>query len=120
MSNIEFTKVEVQKPTSKPYICTIKGEEQLCFRYTTRNTNFNIYTVRFNVKEANISNLSDKFKEDNCVYPKANITKSEYRGNRWDYETDCNKLAWQFVCLNTTLLYGRKGLIQRAVDTYRL
>jgi len=75
--------------------------------------------VRFDLDSVDISKLNEKFKADNCVYPRANIPYEMYSGNRWGYETECNRLAWQFVSLNPVLLYGKKGLIQRAVDSYR-
>jgi hypothetical protein len=53
------------------------------------------------------------------IYPRANVSRSEYDGNRWDYETTCNQLGWKLCWLNKDQLFGRRGLIQRAVDSYR-
>lgn len=53
------------------------------------------------------------------IYPRANVDKSEYDGNRWDYETTCNQLGWKLCWLNKDQLFGRRGLIQRTVDSYR-
>lgn len=47
------------------------------------------------------------------------MEKSKYDGNRWEYETTCNTLGWKLCWLNQEELCGRRGLIQRAVDSYR-
>lgn len=121
----------VNFPASLPYIRIVDGEERLCFKYNTKisenalsqmprtELDDNEFCVRFDLDSVDVTKLNDKFKNDNCVYPRANCDYDEYKGNRWDYETECNRLAWQFVSLNPVLLYGKKGLIQRAVDSYR-
>lgn len=121
----------VNFPATQPYIRIVDGEERLCFKYNTKisesamNTmprqdlEDNEFCVRFDLDSVDVTKLNDKFKADNCVYPRANCDFEDYKGNRWHYETECNKLAWQFVSLNPVLLYGKKGLIQRAVDSYR-
>lgn len=121
----------VNFPATQPYIRIVDGEERLCFKYNTKisesamNTmprqelEDNEFCVRFDLDSVDVSKLNEKFKADNCVYPRANCDFEDYKGNRWHYETECNKLAWQFVSLNPVLLYGKKGLIQRAVDSYR-
>ncbi|KAI4292165.1 hypothetical protein PAPHI01_1439 [Pancytospora philotis] len=121
----------VNLPATQPYIKMMDGEERLCFKYNTKVSESalsampkaeleeNEFSVRFDLESVDISKLNEKFKADNCVYPRANIPYELYMGNRWNYETECNRLAWQFVSLNPVLLYGKKGLIQRAVDSYR-
>lgn len=121
----------VNLPASQPYTRFVDGEERLCFKYNTKvsesalnampkaDLEDNEFCVRFDLENAEISKLNEKFKADNCVYPRANVPYDMYSGNRWEYETECNRLAWQFVSLNPVLLYGKKGLIQRAVDSYR-
>ncbi|KAK1348257.1 hypothetical protein CWI38_0608p0010 [Hamiltosporidium tvaerminnensis] len=121
----------VNLPASQPYIRIVDGEERLCFKYNTKvsesalnampraDLEDNEFIVRFDLETVDIDKLNEKFKADNCVYPRANVTPESYTGNRWEYETECNRLAWQFVSLNPILLYGKKGLIQRAVDSYR-
>ena len=111
--------VERRGILKQPFIRSMDGEDVLCFTYNNKNDTTNTYTIKFNIGDADISSLSEKFKSDNCVYPKANIIRNEYKGNRWEYENNCNRLAWKFVVLNREILYGKKGLIQRAVDTYR-
>ena len=121
----------VNLPASQPYVKIVDGEERLAFRYNTKISESvmnsipkeaveeNEFCVRFDLDSVDITKLNEKFKADNCVYPRANVAYERYNGNRWNYETECNKLAWQFVSLNPVLLYGKKGLIQRAVDSYR-
>lgn len=53
------------------------------------------------------------------MYPRANLPKEEYHGNRWAYETECNVLGWKLAWLNKEEIAGKRGLIQRAVDSYR-
>ncbi|ORD99832.1 hypothetical protein A0H76_93 [Hepatospora eriocheir] len=121
----------VNLPASQPYVKIIDGEEKMAFKYNTRLSESALsqipkesivedeFTIYFNVESVDITSLNEKFKMDNCVYPRANVPIERYAGNRWSYETECNKLAWQLVSLNSSILYGRKGLIQRAVDSYR-
>ena len=62
--------------------------------------------------------LSKDFKEANCVYPRAFCEKDQYTGNRLTYETECNTVGWSLVKLNSHLK-EKRGLIQRAVDSWR-
>lgn len=75
------------------------------------------YTIRCDVESVNVDELDDQFKQDNCVYPRA-CKKDEYRGNRIKYETDCNTVGWALAKLNPSLR-SKRGLIQRAVDSWR-
>lgn len=130
-SKTSINRKVVNLPASQPYIRIVDGEERLCFKYNTKISETalnampraeledNEFCVRFDLDSVDISKISEKFKADNVIYPRANVPKDMYTGNRWVYETECNKLAWQFVTLNHVLLYGKKGLIQRAVDSYR-
>ncbi|KAF7703937.1 hypothetical protein CDIK_0035 [Cucumispora dikerogammari] len=120
----------VNLPAGEFYIKLIEGEEHLCFMYNTKRnksrTNFlesksgkQEFCVKFHIENVELKNLSQKFKMENCVYPRVNLPQENYCGKRWEYETACNEMAYKFVLLNTKLLYGNKGLIQRSVDTYR-
>ncbi|KAI7876233.1 hypothetical protein K492DRAFT_172694 [Lichtheimia hyalospora FSU 10163] len=77
------------------------------------------YCIRTDLDKVDIQQLDDKFKRDNCVYPRANLPRETYRGNRWAYETECNMLGWKLAYLNANEIAGKRGLIQRAVDSYR-
>ncbi|EFE38836.1 hypothetical protein TRV_06496 [Trichophyton verrucosum HKI 0517] len=76
------------------------------------------YTIRCDVENINIETLPQDFKTENCVYPRACCTKDQYRGNRLVYETECNAVGWALAELNPCLR-GKRGLIQRAVDSWR-
>jgi len=62
--------------------------------------------------------LSEEFKSVNCVYPRAHGDKTSYKGNRLHYETECNTVGWALAELNP-VLREKRGLIQRAVDSWR-
>lgn len=76
------------------------------------------YTIRCDVESVNVDQLSPDFKNENCVYPRACCGKDQYRGNRLAYETECNTVGWALAELNPCLR-GKRGLIQRAVDSWR-
>ncbi|KAI5295621.1 hypothetical protein KEM52_000809 [Ascosphaera acerosa] len=76
------------------------------------------YTIRCDISSVDIDNLSTDFKTENCVYPRAFCKPDDYKGNRLIYETECNKVGWALAELNKQV-QGRRGLIQRAVDSWR-
>ncbi|KAF2154954.1 hypothetical protein K461DRAFT_105059 [Myriangium duriaei CBS 260.36] len=76
------------------------------------------YSIRTDVENVDIDRLSPEFKEANCVYPRANCPQSQYTGNRCKYETECNAVSWALCKLNPQI-QGKRGLIQRAVDSWR-
>jgi len=76
------------------------------------------YTIRCDVESVLTDALPAEFKQENCVYPRACCAKEEYRGNRLAYETECNQVGWALAELNPSL-QGKRGLIQRAVDSWR-
>jgi hypothetical protein len=94
------------------------GVEWVSFVYS-HNRTLKRYSIRTDLQQIDISVIDDKFKSENCVYPRANLPKEEYHGNRWAYETECNVLGWKLAWLNKDEIAGKRGLIQRAVDSYR-
>jgi hypothetical protein len=76
------------------------------------------YTIRCDVESVVVDTLSQDFKTENCVYPRACCSKDQYRGNRLVYETECNAVGWALAELNPALR-AKRGLIQRAVDSWR-
>lgn len=76
------------------------------------------YTIRCDVESVDTDQLKPEFKTENCVYPRACCPKDQYRGNRLQYETECNTVGWALAQLNPPLR-GKRGLIQRAVDSWR-
>lgn len=93
------------------------GVQWIAFEYSRDRVKME-YTIRCDVEAVNVDNLSADFKSENCVYPRACCSKDQYRGNRFGYETDCNTVGWGLAELNPCLR-GKRGLIQRAVDSWR-
>ncbi|GES64269.1 ribosomal protein L24E [Aspergillus terreus] len=93
------------------------GVQWIAFEYSRDRVKME-YTIRCDVESVNVDNLSQEFKTENCVYPRACCSKDQYRGNRLVYETECNAVGWALAELNPSLR-GKRGLIQRAVDSWR-
>ncbi|KAJ1920722.1 hypothetical protein H4219_001121 [Mycoemilia scoparia] len=105
--------------TSGPEIYKdVDGTPFLAFSYAQKGKPQR-HSVRVDLDRAALSLIPPSFKRNNCVYPRANCPKSNYKGNRWAYETECNQLGWQLAFLNQELLAGKRGLLQRGVDSYR-
>lgn len=62
--------------------------------------------------------FNERFKKQNCIYPKACVPIEQYKGNRQKYEMECNCIGWCLAYINPELR-GQRGLIQRAVDSWR-
>ncbi|CAO3643689.1 unnamed protein product [Mucor hiemalis] len=105
-------------PNHEPRTEVREGVEWVSFVYSHHRV-LRRYSIRTDVDQVDINLLDEKFKSENCVYPRANLPRDEYKGNRWAYETECNTLGWKLAYLNSTEIAGKRGLIQRAVDSYR-
>ncbi|KAJ1910511.1 hypothetical protein IWQ60_010619 [Tieghemiomyces parasiticus] len=97
---------------------TIDGVQWIQFYYTTKGvtTEFNI---RIDIESVNLDELSVEFRRQTAIYPRAYVPQSQYQGNRWAYETECNRLSWALAHLNPLLSTEKRGVLQRAVDSYR-
>lgn len=93
------------------------GVQWIAFEYSRDRVKMQ-YTIRCDVESVNVEDLAPDFKTENCVYPRAYCSKEQYRGNRLVYETECNAVGWALAELNPPLR-GKRGLIQRAVDSWR-
>lgn len=93
------------------------GVQWIAFEYSRDRVKME-YTIRCDVESVNTDELPADFKTENCVYPRACCPKDQYRGNRLQYETECNTVGWALAQLNACLR-GKRGLIQRAVDSWR-
>ncbi|KAI9323260.1 hypothetical protein BX666DRAFT_1873326 [Dichotomocladium elegans] len=102
----------------EPVAHTINGIEHITFLYS-HDRLVKEYTVRTDIDSCSSDDIPADFRMVNAIYPRANVDKEEYDGNRWEYETSCNQLGWKLCWLNQDQLCGRRGLIQRAVDSYR-
>lgn len=93
------------------------GVQWIAFEYSRDRVKME-YTIRCDVANIHTDDLSADFKTANCVYPRANCDKDQYKGNRLNYERDCNEIGWALAQLNPPLR-EKRGLIQRAVDSWR-
>ncbi|CEJ02425.1 hypothetical protein RMCBS344292_16431 [Rhizopus microsporus] len=96
-----------------------EGIEWISF-VCSHNRTVKRYSIRIDIHHVpDLDIMDEKFKNENCIYPRANVQKDQYNGNRWAYETECNILGWKLAWLNQEEIAGKRGLIQRAVDSYR-
>jgi hypothetical protein len=93
------------------------GVQWIAFEYSRDRVKME-YTIRCDVESVNTDTLPQDFKTENCVYPRACCPKDQYKGNRLHYETECNTVGWALAHLNPCLR-GKRGLIERAVDSWR-
>jgi hypothetical protein len=105
-------------PASAPQVEVRDGLEYLLFTYSTKG-HVQEYCIRIDVDQINLDDIPDDFKSENCVYPRALVPREAYVGNRYEYETIVNEVAWKLTWMNPTILSGKRGLVQRAVDSYR-
>jgi hypothetical protein len=102
----------------EPISSFIDGIEHITFLYS-HDRLVKEYTIRTDVDSVDLDMIPLSFRGQNTIYPRANVEKEEYTGNRWNYESSCNILGWKLCWLNQQQLCGKRGLIQRAVDSYR-
>lgn len=93
------------------------GVQWIRFEYSKDRVKVS-YEIRCDVDSVDTNALNQTHKDQNCVYPRACSSKEPYRGNRLQYETECNEVGWALAELNPSLR-GKRGLIQRAVDSWR-
>ncbi len=93
------------------------GVQWISFEYSRDRVKVT-YQIRCDVETVDTKTLTREHREANCVYPRACSKAEPYRGNRLSYETECNEVGWALAYLNPELR-GKRGLIQRAVDSWR-
>ncbi|KAK3676918.1 hypothetical protein LTR78_003122 [Recurvomyces mirabilis] len=93
------------------------GVQWIAFEYSRDRVKME-YTIRCDVESVSVDELPQDFKSSNCVYPRACCGKDQYKGNRLHYESECNAVGWALAQLNP-VLREKRGLIQRAVDSWR-
>jgi hypothetical protein len=93
------------------------GVQWIAFEYSRDRVKME-YQIRCDVESVTIDELDPAFKDANCVYPGAYSGKEGYKGNRLHYESECNAVGWALAHLNPALR-DKRGLIQRAVDSWR-
>ncbi|KAF9020928.1 hypothetical protein BGZ52_002132 [Haplosporangium bisporale] len=90
----------------------------MTFSYFKGHTN-TPYSIRIDVDQVDLTDISPDFQTRNCLYPMANGPEDAYKGVRRDYERECNVQGWQLAHLNPAALDGERGLLQRAVNSFR-
>ncbi|KAG4301296.1 hypothetical protein PCANB_002416 [Pneumocystis canis] len=93
------------------------GVDWISFAYSRERIRTE-YTIRGDVETIDLDTLSEEFKQQNCIYPRARVPPEQYTGTRHRYETECNSIGWALATLNPCLR-NKRGLIQRAVDSWR-
>ena len=93
------------------------GMKWISFEYSRDGIKME-YTIRCDADSVNLGDLSPEFRTENCVYPGACVPSKEYNGKRLLYETECNTQGWALARLNPCL-QNKRGLIRRAVDSWR-
>ncbi|KAG4304994.1 hypothetical protein PORY_001669 [Pneumocystis oryctolagi] len=93
------------------------GVDWISFAYSRERIRTE-YTIRGDVETVDLDTLSEEFKQQNCIYPRARVPPEQYTGTRHRYETECNSIGWALSKLNPCLR-NKRGLIQRAVDSWR-
>ncbi|ORX43096.1 hypothetical protein DM01DRAFT_1340869 [Hesseltinella vesiculosa] len=114
----EDDKSKIKPIASEPTTEVRDGVEWVSFVYSHLRV-VRRYCIRTDLEMVDIDVLDEEFKQENCVYPRAHLPRDQYQGNRWAYETECNRLGWKLAYLNKDEIAGKRGLIQRAVDSYR-
>ena len=78
------------------------------------------YRIKINVENVSLEVIPEEFRKANCVFPRA-TTETQYNDERrWIEESMCNELGWKLAWLNQRYLAGKKNLLQRAIDLYRV
>ncbi|KAG9294625.1 hypothetical protein G9A89_008104 [Geosiphon pyriformis] len=121
-----FSKSKIQEifgsmenmPVTNELAMEYPGVESMIFSYSHHHV-LKTYRIRTDIQNVDINLIDEQFKRDNCIYPRAFCLPEAYNGNRWIYETECNSLGWILAFLNPEELGGKRGLIQRAVDSFR-
>ncbi|KAI7867286.1 hypothetical protein BDF14DRAFT_702744 [Spinellus fusiger] len=109
---------EVSLTKNEPIESIINGIAFLSFVYSVDRV-AKTYTIRADIDSVDINSISSTFKSQNAIYPRAAVNREDYRGTRWEYESQCNIQGWKLAFLNLEELEGRRGVIQRAVDSFR-
>lgn len=105
-------------PATQPVVSNQQnGRKTIQFEYSKDRVKV-MHEVYIDIDTVNVDELSFDFKEKNCVYPRALKNRNEYKGARFQYEDNCNRVGWGLSVLNEELR-TKRGLIQRAVDSYR-
>ncbi|KAJ2702199.1 hypothetical protein H4218_001001 [Coemansia sp. IMI 209128] len=87
------------------------------------NSKFSRIRINIDLGTMDSTAADVRFKKEHAVFPRAlNTSRSRYGAlqGRWEFELTCNELAWKLAWLNKSRLRGRKPLIQKCLDAYRI
>ncbi|KAJ3029511.1 UNVERIFIED_CONTAM: hypothetical protein HDU68_011904 [Siphonaria sp. JEL0065] len=104
-------------PATIPTIFIRDNVEWIEFCYEIKNASVP-FEIRTDIDNIDVDALDHDWKTLNCVYAGANMPEEDYKGNRYNYESSVNVIGWKLCHVNPSLC-GKKGLIQRAVDSFR-
>ncbi|KAG0073140.1 hypothetical protein BGZ93_003329 [Podila epicladia] len=91
----------------------------MTFSYSCKGHTNTPYSIRIDINQVNLTDIPPELQTRNCLYPMANGPEHAYKGVRWDYERECNIQGWKLAHLNRLVLDGERGLLQRAVNSFR-
>ncbi|KAJ3238896.1 hypothetical protein HDU81_006907 [Chytriomyces hyalinus] len=105
-------------PATRPTILVRDEVEWIEFTYEVKGK-ATLFEIRTDIDDMlDLDALDEAFKARNCVYPGARVEQELYKGNRYKYESSVNTIGWKLCHINPSIC-GQKGLIQRAVDSFR-
>ncbi|GAM88778.1 hypothetical protein ANO11243_068120 [Dothideomycetidae sp. 11243] len=107
----------IRASTPMVHVCLQTNTKVLGFEYSHDRKRKRYFIDCKAMQAVDTRKLTPQFKETNCVYP-SRLRGEDQRIQRLDYETSCNEIAWQIAYVNRDL-QGKRGALQRAVDTYR-
>ncbi|KAI9140633.1 hypothetical protein BKA69DRAFT_1125542 [Paraphysoderma sedebokerense] len=113
----------VPESSDAPEIWVLHGTPYMRFEHKNYNKRKRVDSkkhvlIRIDIESVGLHQISDEFKHKFALYPKAMVDECEYKGTRYNYESECNYLGWKLAYLNQPL-QSQKGLIQQAVEMYR-
>ena len=105
-------------PTLTPLVVRqdLHGITWLAFEYTRDGVKME-YTMRCDVENVEVEDLTHAFKQENCIYPQFYNAEFQYEGSTMLDKMHSNFLGWALADLNA-MLRGKPDLIQHAVDNW--
>ncbi|KAF9337656.1 hypothetical protein BG006_003569 [Podila minutissima] len=91
----------------------------MTFSYSRKGHTNTPYSIRIDIDQVNLNDIPQDLQTRNCLYPMANGPEHAYKGVRREYECECNVQGWKLAHLNRLVLDGERGLLQRAVNSFR-
>ncbi|KAF9321122.1 hypothetical protein BG003_003619, partial [Podila horticola] len=106
-------------PATAPTLEQRDNVPWMTFSYSRKGHINTRYSIRIDIDQMHLTDILPDFQTRNCLYPMANGPEQAYKGVRRDYERECNVQGWRLAYLNPVVLDGERGLLQRAVNSFR-